>query len=121
MPGLKQVALLAYEYLKILLALYRYHPIPSIIGLQKYETRPTIFYLYIDDFGIKLWLKSDANHLCNAISIKFKYTINLKGKNYCGLILDWNYAISYIDISIPKYILVILKKLFYELKVSQQY
>ena len=33
MPGLKQVALLAYEYLKILLALYRYHPIPSIIGL----------------------------------------------------------------------------------------
>jgi hypothetical protein len=62
----------------------------------------------VDDFGIKYWSKEDADHLCNVIGANFRYTVDLEGKNYCGLILDWNYALGYVNIHIPKYVQEIL-------------
>ena len=40
----------------------------------------------------------------------YKITIDLEGKNFCALYLDWNYKHGYIDISIPNYIQEKLKK-----------
>ena len=121
MPGLKQAALLAYEHLKSSLAPYSYYPIPGTIGLWKHKTRRTIFCLCVDDFGIKYWSKEDADHLCNAIGANFRFTVDWEGTNYCGLSLDWNYSLEYVDISMPKYIPAVLKKLLYVPKVSPQY
>ena len=87
MPGLKQVALLAYEHLKNSLEPYGYHPVKGTIGLWEYKTRPTKFCLCIDDFGIKYWSKEDADYLCNAIGTNFRYTIDPEGKNYYRLTL----------------------------------
>jgi len=75
----------------------------------------------VDDFGVKYWSKEDADHLCHAIGSHFKYTVDIEGKNYCSLSLDWNYKLGYVDISMPKYVPATLKKLQYSPKVSPQY
>ena len=36
--------------------------------------------MYIDDFGIKYQSKSNAEHLCNAISANFCYTVDKEEK-----------------------------------------
>ena len=121
MPGLKQAALLAYEHLKNSLAPYGYYPIPGTAGLWEHKSRPTKFCLCVDDFGVKYWSKEDKEHLCNSIGANFRFTINYEGKNYCGLTLDWQYKLGYVDISMPKFVPAALKRLMYIPKVSPQY
>ena len=101
MPGLKQAAILAYRHLKNSLEPFGYEPIQGTVGLWNYRTKPTKFCLCVDDFGIKYQSKEDADHLCNAIGTNFRYTVDREGKNYCGLYLDWNYKLGYVDISMP--------------------
>ena len=121
MPGLKQAAILAYCHLKNWLEPYGYEPITGTVGMWRHKTRPTIFYICVDDFGIKFWSKEDANHLYNTIGANFKYTVDREGKNYCGLQIDWNYSRGYVDISMPKSILDALKKLNYSPKKLLQF
>ena len=121
MPELKQAALLAYEYLKNLLASYEYYLIPGTIALWEYKTRLTKFCLCIDDFGIKYWSKEDMDYLCNTIRVNFKYTDDPEEKNYYGLMLDQHYNLGFINIFMPKYILETLKKLSYTPKTIPQY
>ena len=111
MPGLKQAAILAYQHLKNCLEPFGYEPIEGTVGLWHHKTHPMKFCLCVDDFGIKYWSKSDAEHLCNAIGKNFRCTVDHEGKNYCGLTLKWNYQLGYVDISMPKAIPDILKKL----------
>ena len=121
MPGLKQAALLAYDHLKASLSPYGYNPILGTIGMWKHESRPTIFCLCVDDFGAKYWSKEDADHLCNAIGMTYKYAVDREGQNYYGLSLDWNYVLGYVDISMPKYMPDTLKKLIHTPNISPQY
>ena len=53
------------------------------------------------------------DHLLNTIGTNFRYTVDRERKNYCGLHLDWNYKLEYVDISMPKLVLAVLKKLDY--------
>ena len=111
MPGLKQAAILAYQHLKSCLEPFGYEPIEGTVGLWHHKTRPTKFCLCVDDFGIKYWSKSDAEHLFNAIRKNFRFTVDYEGNNYCGLTLKWNYPLGHVDTSMPKSIPEILKKL----------
>ena len=52
-PGLKQAAILVYEYLKNCLELFGYELISGIIGLWHHKIRPIKFCLYVDNFSIK--------------------------------------------------------------------
>ena len=76
MPGLKQAALLVCDHLNNSLAPCVYHLVQGIVGLWKYEIRPTKFCLCVDDFGIKFWSKDDAQHLCNAIGANFNHNVD---------------------------------------------
>lgn len=80
MPRLKQAAILAYEYLKRYLLIYRYNLIYSTIRLQYYKTKPIKFCLHVDNFRIKYYSKEDTKHLCNAIGVNYCYTADYKGK-----------------------------------------
>ena len=111
MYGLKQAAILAYDYVKKNLAPFGYHPIPGTIGLWRHRTRRAIFCLCVDDFGIKYYSKDDANHLLQALGTKYKYTTDWKGTHYCGLTLQWNYDQQYVDIIMPGYIKKALQRL----------
>ena len=57
-------------------------------------------------------------HLYNVLGANYRYTVDHEGKNYCGLILEWNYKLGFIDIAMPKIVPVTRKKLNYILKVS---
>ena len=67
MYGLKQAALLAYNFLKQNTVPHSYAPIPHISGWWKYTTRYIVFRLCIDDFGIKYYNKDDAIHLITTL------------------------------------------------------
>ena len=99
MSGLKQAALLAYKNLKNSLVPYGYYPIQGTVGLWEYQTRLIKFYLSVDDFGIKFWSKEDAQHLCNAIRVMFKYTVDSYEIYYYSLNLDWYYNLGHVDIT----------------------
>ena len=66
-------------------------------------------------------MKEDTDYLFNVIGTNFRYTIDPEGKNYCRLTLDWNYALGYVDIHMPKYIHKTLQKLMYIPKTSLQH
>ena len=74
MYGIKQAAALAYNHLKSCLAPYVYTPVLGSVGIWKHKNRPAKFYLYVNNFGITYFSKNDAEHLLNAIGIKYKYT-----------------------------------------------
>ena len=110
MYGLKQAARLAYDLIKQRLKPYGYTPDPISPNIWKHESKPTVFCLCVDDFGVKYYSKADADHLLNALK-QYKTTIDWTGSNYCGLRLQWNYDDGWVDISMPDYVSKTLLKL----------
>ena len=55
MPRLKQATFLVYKHLKNSLEPYGYKLIKETIKFQKYEKYLIVFYLYVDEFGVKYW------------------------------------------------------------------
>ena len=90
MYGLKQAALLAYNFLKHNLIPHGYAPIPHASGLWKHTTCHIIFCLCIDDFGIKYYNKDDAIHLITTLQQFYKVSIDWSSAHYCGLNIKWN-------------------------------
>ena len=121
MYGLKQAAILAYKHFVKLLAPHGYCPCPNTTGLWKHDTRPTKFCLYVNDFGVKYFSHDDANHLLDALKQHYKIFVYYEGKNYCGLTMEWNYQQGYVDISMPKYIPAMIKKLQHPQPKKPQY
>ena len=104
MYGLKQAAIIAYKHLVKKLQPHGYYPVPSTSNLWAHTSRPTVFVLCVDDFGIKYFNQKDLDHLLNALKQTYKVSIDLEGKNYLGYELFWNYAYGYVDLAMPKYI-----------------
>ena len=104
MFSLKQAARLAYDKLVSNLEPNGYYPVRACPGLWKCTSRPTVFSLCVDDFGVKHHSKEDLNHLLEILRKHYKCTIDKEGKNYLGLTLSWNYVDKYVDASMPGYI-----------------
>ena len=66
--------------------------------------------LCVDDFGIKYFAKTDAEHLLKTLQQYYKTTVDWEGNNYLGLRLDWDYLREHVDISMPGYIKKVLHK-----------
>jgi hypothetical protein len=86
------------------LALFGYHECVHTPGLWKHESRPLIFTLVIDDFGVKYENKEDVDHLIASMKSTYKLTMDWTGNLYCGISLDWDYVNQTVDISMPGYI-----------------
>jgi hypothetical protein len=111
MYGVKQAALMAYEKLVAALAPHGYRPCKYSLGIWEHKTKPTKFCLCVDDFGVKYFNQNDADHLIHALQTSgYAITIDMKGENYCGLKLEWNYDKGYVDISMPGYVKAALHK-----------
>ena len=80
-----------------------------------------MFALCVDDFGIKYHSKQDLQHLITTLQKHYEISIDEKGKNYCGLRLEWNYKESFIDISMPLYVCKALKKYNHPTPTKPQY
>ena len=67
MYELKQEAHLAFDNLVKILSPHVYFPVQKSTGLWKHQTRPTVFKLCADNFGIKANSMEDAHQLINSI------------------------------------------------------
>ena len=101
MPSLKQAGKIANDKLKQHMKKHGYVPCSRTPALWKHITRPTIFTLVVDDFGIKYESVKDATHLINALRELYEITIDWTGKLYCGLTLDWDYYNRQCTLSMP--------------------
>jgi Reverse transcriptase (RNA-dependent DNA polymerase). len=111
MYGLKQAGRIAYKALVTHLAKYGYSPSQMTQGLWTHATRSIQFILVVDDFGVKYTDEADVHHLINALTDKYKISIDWNGQVYCGLHLHWNYNQGYVDVTMmPQYITTALKK-----------
>lgn len=110
MYGLKQAALLAFNFLVENLKPFGYEPIPQTVGLWKHKSRPITFCLCVDDFGVKYFDKADVEHLISALKNFYKLSTDWTGKNYCGLTFDWQYDKGFVDVTMPDYIPAVLTR-----------
>jgi hypothetical protein len=104
MFGLPLAGRLANDKLVPYLAENGYHQCPHTPGLFKHDTRPVLFSLVVDDFGVQYVGKEHAQHLADVIAAKYKMTTDWTGKLYCGIALDWDYDNGTVDLSMPGYV-----------------
>ena len=104
MYGLPQSGILANKLLKERLAKHGYNELPHTPGLFKHDTRPVWFTLVVDDFGIKYIGEEHAKHLLDILREHYTMDVDLEGKLYCGISLEWNYEDKYVDLSMRNYV-----------------
>jgi hypothetical protein len=110
MYGLPQAGILASNLLQKRLAKHGYAPTEHTHGLWKHHTRPILFSLVVDNFGVKYVGKQHADHLYNALEEHYEAACDWEGKLYCGVRLDWNYQQRTVDLSMPGYVTAALHK-----------
>ena len=79
-------------------------------GLWKHTSRPILFTLVVDDFGVKYTRQEDINHLIGCIKEKYQLTEDWTGNLCCGIKLKWDNNNRTLDISMPGYIIKQLQK-----------
>ena len=107
MYGLKEAGIIAFKKLVRKISPAGYHPSKQTPGLWTHATKRTTFTLCVDDFGVKYFSKTDANHLIAAIKDHYDVIIDWASIRYCGLTLDWYYTAKpqpYVDVSMPDYV-----------------
>jgi hypothetical protein len=102
--GLPQAGILANKRLRRKLAPFGYFEHANTPGLWYHVTRPILFTLVVNDFGVKYVNKEDADHLVASIRATYSLTEDWSGNLYCGISLDWDYIARTVDISMPGYI-----------------
>jgi hypothetical protein len=90
MYGLPQAVILLNELLQRNLAKDGYRPTQHTHGLWKHDTRPILFLLVVDDFGVKYVGCEHAEHLMECIKKNYNISSDWKGSAYCGLTLEWD-------------------------------
>ena len=85
MPGLKRASHIANDRLKDHLAHLEFAPVPRNPALWKHATKPVLFSLVVDDFGVKYIGKENADHLIQALQKLYTISIDWNGSLFCGL------------------------------------
>ena len=89
MYGLPQAGRLANNYLKEQLDPFGFKECDHTPGLWRHKTRPIVFTLWVDDFGVQYTTKGDVDYLLSALTAcKYVYTTDWKGTQYCGITIE---------------------------------
>ena len=104
MYGLPQAGILANKLLKKRLAKRGYFELPHTPGLWKHVSRPVLFTLVVDDFGVKYVGEQHANHLIESIKKDYTVEVDWDGGLYCGIKLTWDYVNRKVDTAMPTYV-----------------
>jgi hypothetical protein len=105
----------------IFLNTYGYKHVPGTAGLWTHDIRMTAFCLCVDDIALKYHTKDDLDHFLSALGNHYKLHMDLEGRNYMGLTMDWHYDEGYVDVSMPGYIPKLLKRLQHPTPSKPQY
>ena len=95
---------IANKRLQRKLAPFEYSECVNTPRLWKHDTRPILFTLVVEDFGVKYVSKEDVNHLIDSIKLTFSLTKDWMGSLYCGITLEWDYVHRHVDILMPNFI-----------------
>ena len=84
MHGLQESGALSNEQLRQHLATYSWKPIQLTLGLWKHDSNKLIFFLVLDNFGVKHLTKVSVEHPINALKDKYEdLEVNWKGEKLC--------------------------------------
>ena len=73
-------------------------------GLWKHKTKTIQFVLVVDDFGIKYINKDDLDHLIRTLEKYYDVTVDLDGKEFVKIELDWDYENKRVHLSMAPYL-----------------
>jgi hypothetical protein len=121
MYGLPQVGILADQVLSRRLAIHGYHQKKFTRGLWRHVTLPIQFTLVVDDFGVQYVGAEHTQHLMAALETDYTVLKDWTCGIYCVITLNWDYANTYVDLSMPGYTKEALSKFQYPLPKRPQY
>eukprot|EP00804_Cyclotella_cryptica_P002314 CCRYP_004050-RA/>CCRYP_004050-RA protein AED:0.45 eAED:0.45 QI:0/-1/0/1/-1/1/1/0/165 len=104
MFGLPQAGSLGHALLEERLNKAGYFQSQIVPGLWKHKTRSIQFILVVDNFGIKYLSQDDLDHLLAALRKYYDVTVDLTGKEYVKIELDWDYANKRVHLSMAPYL-----------------
>jgi hypothetical protein len=104
MYGLPQAGSLGHDLLEERLNKEGYFQSQIVPGFWKHKTRNIKFVLVVDDFGIKYLKKEDLDHLITTLEKYYDVTVDLEGKEYVKIELDWDYNKREVHLSMIPYL-----------------
>jgi hypothetical protein len=108
--GLPQAGILLNKLLCKHLAPHGYYECKQMPGLWKHTSRPILFTIAVDNFGVKYTNQGDVDHLIGSLKKDYELTKDWDGNLYCGIKLKLDYNAHTLDISMPGYIIKQLQK-----------
>ena len=72
--------------------------------------RRTVFTLVVDDFCVNYKYDADAEHFLATLWLCHIITVDMTGSKHLGFIFKWNDSAKSISLSLPIYILKVLKR-----------
>ena len=104
MYGLPQSGANSHDELEERLNKEDYYQSKIVPGLWRHKTRPTVFTLIVDNFGIKFLSKNDLDHLIGVLGKYYNEKVNMKGQEYLKIELDWDYDNGQVHLSMEPYL-----------------
>jgi hypothetical protein len=104
MYGLPQASLLGHDLLTQCLNNKGYFQSLIAPGFWKHKTKPIQFVLVVDNFGIKYLKKRYLDHLIQLLEKYNDITVDLDGKEFVKIELDWDYENKQVHLSMAPYL-----------------
>jgi hypothetical protein len=108
--GLEEAGKLAQDRLFAHLATAGFYQVPHHTGLLKHESRPIMFSLVVDDFGVKYVSRDDVNYLATTLRQLYAITMDWTGTQYLGITVEHDYDAKQLAISMTNYVAQMLQK-----------
>jgi len=103
MYGLPQAGSLGQDQLKKRLNQEGYNQSQTLPVLWKHKTKTIQFVLVVDDFGIQYINKDDLDHLVHTLEKYYEVAVDLDGKEFVKIELDWDYENKRVHLSMAPY------------------
>jgi hypothetical protein len=102
--GLPQAGKLAQDRLIQHIATFGYHPVPHTPCLFRHESRPIMFSLVVDDFGVKYSGGEHLQHLIDTLRELYELHVDIEGAKYVGLDILFDRTAKTVSISMQDYV-----------------
>jgi hypothetical protein len=102
--GLPQAGKIAQDKLIKHLSSHGYHNTDNTPCLFNHESRDIAFTLVVDDFCIKYTEDEDLAHLLAALREAYVITVDMEGKKYVGINIEFDRVARTVTLSMPDYV-----------------
>jgi hypothetical protein len=102
--GLPQAGSLSHDLLEKRLNAEGYFRSKTVPGLWKHKTRNIQFVLVVDNFGIKYLKREDFDHLIGVLKRHYDVSVDIHGKEFVKIELDWKYDKGEVHLSMEPYL-----------------